>query len=44
MMQLDRYVSRMLEDSVFHIGICDRIARVISTTDTEHNTGLGKDL
>lgn len=42
MVQLDRDVSRMLEDPVLHIGVHDRITSVISAADAEHNTYLGK--
>lgn len=42
MMQLDRDVSGRLEDLVLHVGVRDRFARVIFTTDTEQYVDLGK--
>lgn len=42
MMQLDRDVPGRLEDLVLHVGVRDRFARVIFTTDAEQYVDLGK--
>lgn len=42
MMQLDRDISRVLEDPVLHVRVHDRITRVILAADAEHDGDLGK--
>lgn len=41
-MQLDRNIPRVFEDSVLHIGVYDRIARVIPAADAEHDANFRK--
>lgn len=42
MVQLDRNIPREFEDSVLHVGIYNRITRVISAADAEHDANFGK--
>lgn len=42
LVQLDRDISRVLEDPVLHVRVHDGIARVVSAADAEHDGDLGK--
>lgn len=44
MMKLDRYVSRLFKDLIFHIRIDDWIASVILATHAEHDAYFGEHL
>lgn len=42
MVQLDWDVSRLLKDFVLHVGIHDRITRVVPAADAEHDADFGE--
>lgn len=43
-MKLDRDISRMFKNSIFHVRIYNRITRVIFAADAEHNADFRKNL
>jgi hypothetical protein len=44
MVQFYGNVSRILEDSILDVRVCDRLADEVASSDTEHDVGFRKHL